>query len=222
MKIFVDSLEAEKQPIIVAALKNSGKNEVIIKRLECGDYFCPPVLVEAKNNLSDYVGSVKSGLIFQQAQDMLFSRQQNFDLKLYILVADDIANLWKLQQHQSVQALPLIAAWASLNVQGIPTIFIGNQWFFIKGLLYLFEKYNDGKKREYNPVRAPITMQHQILTNYCSIPNVGEKTAWKLADKFKTPKALYNATREQLLEIGIGEKLSKKMIAFFNGGTDVK
>ena len=30
MKIFVDSLEAEKQPQIVQALKDEGKNEIII------------------------------------------------------------------------------------------------------------------------------------------------------------------------------------------------
>lgn len=218
MEIFVDYREAEKHPMIVSALKDGGKNKITIKTLDCGDYFCPPVLVEAKVTLSDYVSSVKSGRIFQQAQDMLYSKQQAPDLKLLIIIAGDIADIWKLQKYQKIQAEPLIAAWASLNVQGIPTAFIGNQWFFIKGLLYLFEKYNDGKERNYNPMRMPVTSDNQILTNYMSIDGIGEPTAKKLKERFPVPRDFYNATKEQLMEVkGIGKKTAGELVSFFKG-----
>ncbi len=230
MQIQIDSLEASDNPQTVTALKDNGKNEIIIKRLECGDYFCSPCLIEHKT-LADYVNSVKTGRIFQQCQDMLYSRQQNFDLKLYIFISGNIADIFNLPH--GAQAEPLIAAWASLNRQGVPTIFIGNQWFFTKGMLYLFSKYNDGKERKYNPVRAPITSNDLILNNYQSISwitkskngtdimdGIGEITAKKLKEKFPTPKKLYNATITELQEVeGIGQKTATDLIRFFNGET---
>lgn len=230
MEIAIDYREFGDNPKIVAALRDSNKNTVISKTLDVGDYLCYPVLIEHKT-LPNFVGDVKSGHIFQQAQDMLYSKQQNPELQPYILISGDIADIFKLQKWQNIQAKPLIAAWASLNRQGIPTSFVGNLWFLIHGMLYLFEKYHDGKNREYNPVRKPSTSDDLILRNYESIKwvtkredgteytdGIGEITAQKLKEKFPIPKALYNTTKEQLMEIdGIGEVTANKLIKFFEG-----
>lgn len=229
MQIIIDDREALDQPKTVEFLKENGKNEIIIKRLEVGDYFCYPVLVEAKNTLYDYHDSVNSSRIFQQAQDMLYNRQQNFDLKLYIMIAADIADFSKLTRPETsngkttmipIKANPegLIAAWSSLNRQGVNTSFVGNQWFFRQGLLDLFKKYNDGKIRTYNPIRVPITVEDQILTNYMSIADVGEKTAKELKKRFPYPKSLYTATYDELTSVdGIGDTTAIKLLKFFNG-----
>lgn len=214
MKIYVDTNEAAAHPFIVSALKDGGKNEIEIKHLECGDYFCPPVLIETKTNLADYVGSVKDGRIFKQAQDMLYTRSQNMDTKIYILISGNLDDLWKLGH--TLPADPLIAAWASLNVQGIPTSFVGGHYFLIKGMLNLFNKYNDGKIRTYNPIRAPITSEDSVLTNYMSIEGIGEESAKKLRERFPRPKQLYNANLIEF-EAAIGFQHGRKLYNFING-----
>lgn len=213
MEITIDIHEDNKKSVS-EILKNKGSNNVKIDTLLCGDYYCYPVLVEHKK-LPDYVSSVKNELIFQQAQDLLFNQKQNPELKPYIMISGNITDIIKLP---GAQAKPLIAAWASLNRQGIPTSFVGSEWFFLHGLLYLFEKYNDGKDREYNPVRKPTELEDYILTNYCSLDGIGEKTAIKLKEKFSTPKKLYNATMDELIQVeGIGKLTAEKLIKFFNG-----
>jgi ERCC4-type nuclease len=228
MEIFIDEHEDDKEQLI-EMLSDKGKNDVSVKTLLCGDYYCPQknVLVE-KKKLLDYVNSVRNGLIFQQAQDLLYNQKMNPDMKIFIIISGNIGDIIKIK---GAQAAPLIAAWASLNAQGIPTSFVSNEWFFCKGLLYLFEKIDDGKNREYNPVRKPQEFEDFITTNYASISwltigksllpttdGIGEKTAKKLREKFPIPKKLYNATLDELMEVdGIGKPTAEKLIKFFNG-----
>lgn len=200
-------------------------NLVVPVNLEVGDYKYNNVLIEHKA-LSNYFGDVQSGHVFQQAQDMLYTKIQFPDIHLYILISGDIADVFK-QPFGKYQGEAMIAAWASLNTIGITTSFVGNQWFFIHGMIDLFVKHNDGKERIYNPVRKPVELEHMVLTNYCAIKwltekgrtdGVGETTARRLAEKFRAPKSLYNATVEQLMEVeGIGKPTAEKMVAFFEG-----
>lgn len=209
-------------------------NEVVSEHLLVGDYKYNGVLVEHKT-LPNFFGDVNSGHIFQQAQDMLYSKEDakksGIDVYPYILISGDITDIFE-QPFGHYTAEPMIAAWASLNRMGIPTSFVGNQWFFIRGIIDLFVKHYDGKERVYNPVRKPIELEHVVLSNYCSISwfgenpkthkqfmdGIGEKTARRLAEKFRAPKDLYNATAEQLMEVdGIGKSTAEKMVAFFEG-----
>lgn len=192
-------------------------NEVVSEHLECGDYRYNHILVEHKT-LPNFFGDVQSGHIFQQAQDMLYTKSLDPDVYPYILISGDIADIFK-QPFGTYQAEAMIAAWASLNRLGVPTSFMGNQWFFIRGMINLFTKHYDGKERIYNPVRKPVELEHMVLTNYCCIVDgVGEKTARKLAERFRKPKDLYNASVEDLIKIdGIGIKTAEKMVNFFEG-----
>ncbi len=195
------------------------ENGVVPRKLECGDYMFNQVLVEHMV-LPDYCGKVMNGNIFRQAQDMLYTRdklkENNIEFYPYILISGDPADIFNLPNKPNPSSM--IAAWSSLNRIGIPTSFVGNQWFFIEGMIDLFEKHYDGKLREYNPVRLPVQLQDEILTNYCGIPEISEERAKRLQAIFPTPKDLYNATKEQLMEVDlIGKKTSDTMIEFFNG-----
>lgn len=227
MNIIMDSNEYSKNPKIVEGiLKYLNKlheehpkdemffdNKVIPQHLECGDYMFKNILVEHKA-LSDFSGSVQEGRIFQQAQDMLYTQQQFPETKPFILISGNIADIFKLPHGGSPESL--IAAWASLNKLGIPTCFMGNQWFFIHGMVDLFIKFHDGKVREYSPVRKPQEFDDIILSNYCSL--VGEKTAESLLKKFPVPRDLYCATKEKLLEVeGVGKDTAELIVTFSEG-----
>jgi len=225
MLITIDSNEYALHPKIVESIyyilmkkQQTSKldlykeNKIITKKLECGDYMFNNVLVEHKV-LSDFCGSVTSGHLFQQCQDMLYTKEQNPDMKLYILISGNPEDIPKLEYAPNLDSM--IAAWSSLNMR-IPTSFLGNTYFFCKGLIDLFEKHYDGKIREYNPIRKPPEFDDIILSNYCSL--VGEKTAINLIKKFPYPRLLYNATKEQLLEVeGIGKETAEFIINVSEG-----
>lgn len=229
MQIQVDFREFKNHPLIIKALEENGKNTVESVSLSVGDYFCYPVLVEAKVTLADFVGSVQDGRIFQQVQDLKYNQKQDPNIKPFILVAGDIADIFHLtkvviengvKKVVPIQINPssLIAAWASLCVQGIPVIFMGNEWFFTKGMIYLFEKFSDGKDRTYTPVRLPTTNNDNVLTNYMSIEGINEKLAPRVREKFPIPRNFYNATVDELMTVdGIGKITSEKLVKFFKG-----
>ena len=206
-------LMKKKQSVDEESLINLyNENKIVSQKLECGDYMFNNVLVEHKT-LSDFCGSVMNDHIFQQVQDMLYFKEQFPDVKLYILISGNPEDIPKLEHAPNLDSM--IAAWSSLNMR-IPTSFLGNSYFFVRGLVDLFEKHNDGKIRDYNPVRKPQQFDDIILSNYCSL--VGEETAKKLIKKFPYPKLLYNATTEQLREIdGIGKETSEFIVNVSEG-----
>lgn len=225
MIIKIDTNEYSLHPKIVESLhyllmkkKQTSKldlyndNQIISQKLECGDYMFNNILVEHKS-LADFCGSVTSGHIFQQCQDMLYFKEQFPDIKLYILISGNPEDIPKLPHAPNISSM--IAAWASLNMR-IPTSFLGNSYFFVNGLIDLFEKNFDGKIREYNPVRKPQEFDDIVLSNYCSL--VGEKTAKNLMKMFPYPKLLYNATKEQLMEVeGVGRETAEFIINVSEG-----
>ncbi len=230
MNIQYDFRENGNHPTIIEALKDNGKNTVEQKPLLVGDYFSYPVLIEGKVTVADFVGSVQDGRLFQQAQDLLYNQKQDPNIKPYILVAgniDDIFNLKKRVIDQDgiknwipvkINPTSLIAAWASVASQGIPIIFLANEYFLVKGMLNLFEKHSDGKDRTYIPVRKPSTSSDNIVTNYLSLPEIGETIAKRLALKFPIPKKLYNAAIDELIQVeGIGKPTAIKLVKYFNG-----
>ena len=183
------------------------ENKVIPQKLECGDYMFNDILVEHMT-LADYCGKIQSDLIFQQAQDMLYTKEKNPDIKLYILISGNPEDIIKLPHFPNPDSM--IAAWASLNKM-IPTSFMGSSYYFIRGMIDLFEKHYDGKIREYNPIRKPQEFDDIVLSNYCSL--VGETIAERLMKKFPYPKLFYNATKEQLMEVeGIGKDTAEFII----------
>ncbi len=236
MKIYVDSNEYAGHPQIIEGInkylnikteKNKNDeifkcNEVISEHLLVGDYRHNKILIEHKS-LSDFGGSVMDGRIFQQAQDLLHCMSLDSEVRGYILISGNISDIIKLSYLSEdkktmypFKLSPMIAAAASLNRIGIPTIFLGDQYCFINFMIDLFIKYYDGKIREYSPVRKPQEFDDIVLSNYCSL--VGEKTAKKLILKFPYPKLLYNATKEQLLEVeGIGKETADFIINVTEG-----
>ncbi len=188
------------------------ENGVINKKLACGDYMFNDILIEHMT-IADFCGKVQNDLIFQQAQDMLYTKEQIPNIKLFIMISGSPEDILKLEH--PVNPDSMIAAWASLNKM-IPTSFMGNSYFFISGMIDLFEKHYDGKVREFNPVRKPQEFDDIILSNYCSL--VGEVTAKNLQKKFPYPKLLYNATKEQLMEVdGIGKDTAELIINISEG-----
>lgn len=233
MEIQMDYREYMDNPLIVKLLKDGEKNTVLSKPLAVGDYFYSPVLVEHKT-LINYMDDVTNGHIFQQAQDMLYSKQQQPELELYILISGNMTDIFKqfrplkvngqqVYEHGTpkwgivpANARGLSAAWASLNKQGIRVSFVGDQGFLVQKMLYLFGKYNDGKERVYNPMRKPITTEDEVLTNYLSIEGIGEESAKKLGKRFPVPRNFYNAGLIEF-EAVLGFQKGRRLYNFING-----
>lgn len=233
MEIQIDYREFVDNPLIVNLLKDGGKNTVISKPLTVFDYFYPPVGIEHKT-LINYMEDVTNGHIFQQAQDMLYSKEEHPEIEPYIFISGNITDIFKqvrplkingIQQYEHerpkwvpvhANAKGLIAAFSSLNRQGIKTSFIGDQGFMVQAMLYIFEKYNDGKVRTCNPIRSPITNEDKILTNYMSIIGIGEEGAKKLKSRFPIPKQLYNGSLIDF-EACLGFQHGRKLYNFING-----
>lgn len=188
------------------------ENKIITKKLECGDYQFNNILIEHKT-ISDYCGSIMSNHLFQQVQDMIETQKQFPDIKLFVIISGNPTDILSLEHPVNPDAM--LSAWASLS-KNINVSFVGNTHFFVVGMINLFEKFYDGKIRNYSPIRKAQEFDDIILSNYCSL--VGEKTARKLMEKFPYPKLLYNASKEQLLEVeGIGKDTAEFLLNVIEG-----
>lgn len=209
MKIFVDAREPKN--VINAGKKHF--SEVVVKQLPVGDVVYEDLCIERKE-ISDFVGSVANGRVFQQARNMVKNYRRNW----IIIVGSQKSAAFNRYVRFSVGNY--LAAVASLE-QLVSVIHVDNPTQFWKQCKFLFEKSTDGKDRMNQRVKRIERGTGDVYVDQLAqVPKIGPKKAQAIIDTFEMQNLypLYHMSVKELMQVrGIGEKQASTIKEYFKG-----
>ena len=203
-RIYIDSNEASVCPTIANSLQKIFP--VIIKKLPCGDYFIPPVLIERKSS-GDFLRSIRDGALWDEIKRI---KEVKFAFPM-LLVEGSFAKALKFSRF-SLSSL-YGALWSAAFDWNIQLVWSANIQHTITLLSIIYKRLLEEKKYKIVPIRRTpkskslAEIQRCVLEGYSG---VGAKTAIKLLTYFKTLRSFVNASEKELAEV-VGFKLAKKI-----------
>jgi len=210
MKIYIDSKELRNHIEIKDILENLNI-EYDSVTLSVGDFLYKNIIIEHKS-YTDYVLSIRNGLLFKQIYDMQFNK--NFIS--YVLVSCRLKDILILDNGMSENEL--FGSISSVFIRGTPIFFCESIENMIKIMIKLFEKHTDEKVRIVNPQRNKVTIFDKVTNHYATLPFIGYKIAKNLAERFPVPSGLYTATIKELQNVPlVGKKRAKDIYTFLHG-----
>lgn len=199
VQVFAD--DREREGFCVARLKELGA-DVVIKRLEVGDFVLSErVCVERKSD-SDFESSIVDGRLFQQAGAL----KENFASPIVAVVGRNFKRL-----HEKA----LRGALASLAVDyRIPLLFFNSEGEFAEFLYTLGEREQLKTPKEarvqFEKKRLSPAEQQRFVVE--SLPMIGPKNARNLLKHFGSIEAIVNADFHELQEVeGIGKTRAREI-----------
>lgn len=204
MRIVVDKRERESG--IPKLLQNLGVM-VDFRVLSVGDYVVSPECAVERKNAKDFINSIFSGRVFDQA----YRLSQTFRFPI-IVVEGRIEEVAK-------QIKPSIywGALASLVfTYGCATLFTDSKQQTAELI------HTIAKRRGYGPPRGPMikrpraarTLRERQLAILCAIPGIGPKTADRMLRNFGSVKRVMASSEAELAVIaGIGRKKASDVVS---------
>ena len=169
-------------------------------QLEVGDYADPDNGFAIERKSDDFLPEIQNGAIFQKLQE-LSQFPKSFlvidkslhdifdDMKKRIGERDDVEDEDVEFENQRVA---LMGAIASLATRGFPPIFCGTKEVATEFIVRTYFKAKDKKNRSvYSAVRPKAKPRDWALNVLTSFPNIGEKTANKILDKYKSLEKVF-------------------------------
>lgn len=197
-KIIAD--RREKNSLVIAELFELGL-DVELKHLLVADYLAGEIAVERKT-INDFVSSMLSKRLMMQ----LIELKQNYPKQLLIIEGIEEQDLYVSHLHPNLHPNSIRGMILSVETDfGIPILFTKDYKdtaIFLKLLATKQPKPISliAKKHAFN-----VSEQQQMIIE--SFPGIGPTMAKALLKKFKTIKAIINASEEQLKKI---PRLGKK------------
>ncbi|MGC8885184.1 MAG: ERCC4 domain-containing protein [Candidatus Nanoarchaeia archaeon] len=194
--IFVDS----REPKLAEQLFLLGA-KVIPTQLKVGDFIISERLGCERKTIEDFVASLIDGRLFAQAKEL----KETFARPFFVLEGE----FERLFSVKNVSKQALYGALASLLFDWeIPIIFTKN---ISETALLLYtianREQNKDRKNLLNRTEKPVLLPEAQLYFIESLPQIGPEVAKALLKYFGSPKAIVNATEEELKKVeGVGEK----------------
>jgi len=212
MKIVVDSREAVQAKGIVENLRRL-KIDVEVNLLAAGDYLVGDLLIERKTP-TGLVSDIRSKRLWDELEKLKGCE----GLNPLIVIEGSLSLVEKLTKWSPSQVIGVINSiildW-DLHVIVLPS----RKWF----ITYLYQL---AKRFEAKAVEVPIPLRAKEKFESISdrirfvvegLPNVSGVRAINLLRRFKTIKALANASLDELKSVkGIGEKTAKAIYEVLN------
>lgn len=217
--LIIDSREDSKHPEFKTMLTREGLR-VSVQELEAGDFLliAPPgkrsILVERKT-IDDFANSIRDGRIWEQSN--LLKEAANLDGHVPLLIIEgELAKLVKFRSWR-IQSILRILDTLILEI-GLPVLFTPDTESTIAWIAAKARSL--GRTDEKRVVRMrvekkPMSLNERIL--YVAEGIVGPQLARRLLERFKTLRAIANASVVDLMSVeGIGEKRAQDIYAIFN------
>ena len=201
LRIVVD--EREKKSGIPDLLKAIGIN-LEIKTLPIGDYIVAPETIIERKSISDLISSIFDGRLFDQCNRL----KEHFQFPI-ILVEGDVTKIEQLADNPLVFYGAMSSIVLDFKIPIIPT---ANASHTAKLLVSMCSRKDGTKGPFIKKIKKSNDLQKQQLAMLCSLPNVGEKIAIRMLEKFGTPLEVLGASTSDLSKInGLGNTRAKKI-----------
>ncbi|MBU2497089.1 MAG: hypothetical protein KJ767_03465 [Nanoarchaeota archaeon] len=198
MKILVD--KREKNSLVAHEIVNLG-GKIEFQRLPIADYIIGEVAIERKT-ASDFINSMVNKRLFRQIEEL-----KQFKKALVIVEGD----LYKTEYNNfNPNAIRGMLLSIMLDYE-IPVVFTSDYDETAEFIVSLQKRIEKGKTEnglKFKKKAYTMAEQQQIILE--GLPSVGPSLAKALLKKFKTVKAIANATEQELAEVEkIGNKKAK-------------
>jgi Fanconi anemia group M protein len=206
MKIIVDN--REKNSLVLAELI-SGCMEVELRQLEVADYIIGDTAIERKT-ISDFISSMMNKRLLQQLNGL-----QQYPNRLVMIEGIDEHEFYNDKNEGGIHANAIRGMILALIFDfATPVIFTKDSADSAKFLMVLAKRF-EKKNREtgLNPKRRAKSVPEQQQFIIEGFPGIGPVTAKNLLKRFRTIKAIINATPEELKK---EKKLNSKKAKIFS------
>ncbi|OYT43277.1 MAG: hypothetical protein B6U88_01410 [Candidatus Aenigmarchaeota archaeon ex4484_56] len=185
---------------IIDYLKNFGCNTEI-KKLETADYLVSDRIGIERKTYSDFANSIKDLRLFTQLKEL----KNIFEKPIIIIEGFDCIG---------INPNSFFGAISSIIIDyDIPIVWTKNKRESAN-LIYLIAKREQIEEKRNIPTRIktkPKNPKEEQEFLICGMPNINSTLSKRLLERFGTPKKIFNATEEELMEIkGFGRKKIKK------------
>ncbi len=195
----------EKGTGVVKKLADIGV-QMKLDMLQVGDYVLSSrVGVEYKTS-EDFVGSIIDGRLLQQVKEL----RNAYERPLIIIEGGDVYR----QRNIHPNAIRGMLATISVNF-AIPVMYTKDADDTAQMLMAIAKREQDETTRDFSPhaSRKPLTLKEQQEYLVQALPSIGPQLAKTLLEHFKTAKAVFNASKEELMTVeGLGEKKAEGIL----------
>ena len=193
-KIIIDY--REKNSLVISELLKLGL-ETEIKELKVADYIVGDIAIERKT-ISDFISSMINKRLIKQLEDL-----QQYKNKLLIIEGNSDNELYS-DDNAGVNSNAIRGFLLSILLRyKVPIILTKDYEDTAKFMSVLSKKQE--KEISLKVKKKSLNSKEQLQFIIEGFPGIGPKTAKKLLEKFKTIKAIANASEEELKEV-IGKK----------------
>ena len=210
--IVIDSREVKQAKGILESLKRLGV-ETEVSFLEAGDYLVGDILIERKTP-TGFVSDVRSMRLWSELDKL----KRCIDVKPILVIEGSLSLIEKITKWSPSQVLgilnSIIIDWK------IPAIILPSRRWFVIYLRQLDKRAERIGKERPHPLRMKEKVENisdRIRFVVEGLPNVSGARAINLLRRFKTIKALANASLQELQSVeGIGEKIARDIYMVLN------
>lgn len=204
IKILAD--HREKKTRVIKHFIDSGI-EVELAALDVADYILSEDVGVEFKTVEDFVNSLVDGRLLEQIKDLKY----NFKRPLIILEGED-----DLFAVRNIHPNSIRGMLATITVTfGIPIITTRNSLESAEMMLMIAKReQGDRSLKSYspNPTRRGVSLEEQQIHFVAALPDIGEKLAKELLEKFNSPIDIVNASVDDLKNVDkIGEGKAKKI-----------
>ncbi|HDD46051.1 MAG TPA: hypothetical protein ENG42_01115 [Candidatus Aenigmarchaeota archaeon] len=196
----------ERYSNVIRYLSECNAN-VVFKRLDIADYICSERVGIERKTVTDFIQSIMDKRIFNQMEDM----GKAFDAPL--LIIEGMQDSIFLQR--SVHPNAIRGAIAAITIDyHIPIIWTRGARETAMQIFWIAKREAEGKRKELQ-IRIKkkskgLGYEQEFLVS--GLPGINTKLSKRLLSAFRNPKAIFNASIEELMKIeGIGKEKAKRI-----------
>ncbi len=204
--VVVDSRELQSEVVKELALMPDVK--VSVFRLEVGDFVLSDRVAVERKTVEDLAASLIDGRIFEQIHRL----REVYETPILLIEGKDPYR----PSRRGVNPKSLMGLVSSLALMGVPVLWAKDHRDTAQILRLIARREQLERKRRVTLKSAPSrSLSEDMERVLSSIPGVGPETARKLLKKFGSLIDVFNADRDQLMEVkGIGRKLADFIYGF--------